>query len=136
MSEPIVSSPEILPSPPGQTAPLRQTFEEKLLSIMQEKNLTAPEVYKRANVDKTLFSKILSDRFYSPSRDTAIAIAFGLSLSLEEANDLIERAGFTLSGSIKRDAVLENCFRAGMSDVTEVNLLLHSLAMKPLGRST
>lgn len=113
---------------------LNVTFSEKIQQLMNEKGLTSPEVYKYANLDKTLFSKILSDREYSPSKDTAVAAAFGLRLNMKEADDLLDRAGYTLSHSIARDVALECCFKEGITNVVDINILLSELGYKPLGR--
>ena len=109
------------------------TFSQKLMELMREKELTSPEVYRRGNVEKSLFSKILSDAHDSPSRDTAIQIAFGLGLNLKEARDLIGRAGYRLTHSIERDVVIEDCFRERTADVTDVNIRLSEHGLAPLG---
>ena len=119
---------------PGKKIPIKLTFTEKLMQLMNEKGLSAPEVYKYANLDKTLFSKMLSDSKYSPSKDTAIATCFGLRLNLKEAKDLLDRAGYTLAHSIERDVALECCFKEGVTNVVDINILLSELGHKPLGR--
>ncbi len=111
------------------------TFTEKLYSLMQARGLKSPEVYKAAGIDKSLFSRILSDRNYTVKKDTAIAVAFGLGLNLEEAKDLLERAGYSLSHSIPRDIAFEYFFRKGLKDVVEVDLLLDRLGFTPLSNA-
>ena len=111
------------------------TFTEKLYQLMQQRGLKSPEVYRRANIERSLFSKILSDRFYMPKKDTAVALAFGLGLDLEQAQDLLKRAGYTLSHSIQRDVAIEYCFMNGLSDVIKVDYTLDSLGYAPLSRA-
>ena len=118
---------------PDLEALLEITFSRTLLGLMQEKDLSSPEVYKRGNVEKSLFSKILSDEYYSPSKDTAIQIALGLGLDLKEAKNLIGRAGYRLSRSIRRDVAIEYCFNEGITNVTMVNILLSDMGIAPLG---
>ncbi len=120
---------------PERKIPIKLTFTEKLLQLMNEKGLSAPEVYKYANLDKTLFSKMLSDSKYSPSKDTAVAVCFGLRLDLKGAKDLLDRAGYTLAHSIERDVALECCFKEGITNVDDINILLSELGYKPLGRN-
>ena len=71
---------------------VNQTFVDAVILYMREKDLNSTEVYKPANIDRKLFSKMLSDKYYKPSKDTAIAIALALKLSLDDATDLISRA--------------------------------------------
>ncbi len=110
------------------------TFAEKVDQILDERGLKRPEVYRRAGMDRTLFSKILSNRNYSPSKDTAISVSFGLKLSLEEADDLLKRAGYALSHSVARDLVIECCFMEGIYDVVKVNIILEKLGHLPLNK--
>ena len=98
---------------------LEPTFSERLREMMKERSLSAPEVYKRGNLDRSLFSKLMTDPAYSPSKDTAIQVAFGLQLSLKEAKELIGSAGYQLSRSIRRDVALECCFKHGYNNVVQ-----------------
>ena len=105
-----------------------------LIDYINEKNLRDSQVYKAAQVDRRLFSKIISDKEYKPAKDTCIAIALALNLTLEQANDLLSRAGYTLSHSTKRDVVIEYFFREKIYDLEEINLVLYNLDMKTIGR--
>ena len=113
---------------------VNQTFVDKVNEFIQKKQLPATSLYKAAQMDRRLFSKVMADHEYKPSRDTALAIALALHLSLKEAEDLLTRAGFTLSHSNKRDIVIEYCFKKQIYDITDINLLLDKLDMKVLGR--
>ena len=113
---------------------LDMTFCEKLRQILSQKRMASTDVYKAANVEKSLFSKIYNNKEYKPNKDTAVSIALGLELTLEEAEDLLGRAGYMLSHSDVRDIVLECCFRKKIYNVIEVNIILDKLGYKPLSR--
>jgi len=83
-----------------------ETFSETLLRLIDKNNLKDTEVYKKANIDRRLFSKIRSDKNYKPSKNTAIALSIALNLELDKALDLIGKAGFTLSLSSKFDLII------------------------------
>ena len=101
---------------------------------MNMKSLTETAVYKGASLDRRLFSKIMTDHQYMPSKDTAIAVALSLKLSPEEASDLLQRAGYSLSHSIKRDIGFEYFFNNHIHSVPEINIVLDKMGLKPLGR--
>ena len=89
------------------------------------------DVYKAAQVDRRLFSKIVSDREYKPAKDTCVAFAFALKLTLPEAEDLLSRAGYTLSHSSKRDVVIEYFFKEHIYNLNDVNGVLYQLQQDP-----
>ena len=101
-----------------------ETFQEMLFRLILEKGLTNPEVYKRANLDRRLFSKIQSDPNYQPKKNTAIALALALHLNLDETLDLMSRAGYVFSPSSKPDLIIEFCIENEIYDVMKINLLL------------
>lgn len=115
-------------------AVMDQTFTDKLLAIVNAKGLKNTEVYEAAQIDRRLYSKIMSERSYQPSKDTALALAFGLELTLQEAKDLLSRAGYTLSHSNKRDVILEYFFREEFYNLTEINIVLDDLGQKIIGK--
>lgn len=114
---------------------VNQSFVDKLLYYIERKGVRDSEVYKAAYVDKRLFSKMISNRDYKPSKDTAISFAFALKLTLDEAYDLLSRAGYTLSHSNKRDIIIEYFFRDKVYDLLMINEVLHNLDLKIIGRS-
>lgn len=114
---------------------VNQTFVEKLVYYIIQKGLKPAKIYKQAQIDKRLFSKIVLNHEYKPSKDTAIALALALKLSLEEALDLLSRAGYTLSHSDKRDIIIEFFFRESMFDLMDLNDVLYSLGQKIIGRT-
>ena len=110
------------------------TFVEKMLDYIDKRQLRESTVYKAAQVDRRLFSKIISDREYKPSKDTCVAFALALKLTLSEAEDLLSRAGYTLSHSNKRDVLIEFFFREKIYDLGNVNEVLYHLDQKLIGR--
>lgn len=110
------------------------SFADRLLFHIRNKHLRPSEVYRAAQMDRRLFSKIVSDGTYKPGKDTCIALALALGLSLSEASDLLARAGYVLSHSCRRDVVLEYFFCERVYDINDINEVLFRLGEKGLGR--
>ena len=101
--------------------------------MMDERKLDAPEVYKKANLDKKLFSKIRKNPDYNPKKQTAVALALALELNLDETVDLIGRAGLAFSPSSVFDVIIEYCIERRIYDVFEVNAILFEYDQPLLG---
>jgi len=110
-----------------------ESFAEMLIRMIDKKGMTDAECYKRANVDRRLFNKIKNNPMYKPSKQTVLAFAIALELSLEDTRDMLMKAGFALSHSNKVDIVVEYCIMTGNYSIIEINQVLFKLDLQPLG---
>ena len=108
-----------------------ETFSEMLLRLIDEKGLKDSDAYKRANIDRRLFSKIRGDINYVPSKKTAISFCMALQLEMEEAKKLLKAAGYALSSSSRFDLIImyliENC---------EYNIHFANIVLEDYGEGT
>ena len=109
----------------------KETFSERLLRLIDESGMTDVEVYKRAGIDRKLFSKIRTDKNYHPKIRVVYAFIFVLRLSLDDARDLLASAGYSISPASKFDLVMEFCIMEGY-DIDTVNGILYEMGMDVL----
>ena len=110
-----------------------ESFSQMVLRKIKEKGIKNSECYKKANVDKKLFSKIAGDIHYTPKKTTAVALAIALELSLPEARELLSKAGYALSKSSRFDIIIEYCLLHHIYNIHEVNIILYDFDQTLLG---
>ena len=115
------------------SGPRDETFAGMVARKLGERGIADETCILRANVDRRLFGKVMNNQGYKPGKQTALAFAVALQLPLDEARELLTKAGYTLSHGDKTDIAVEYCIMTGYYDVTEINEVLFKLDLQPLG---
>lgn len=105
---------------------IEETFSQRLLRMIDERGLRDSDVYTKAGIDRLHFSKIKNDIGYSPSKKMVLSFAIALELSLDEAKDLLQSAGYALSRSSKSDIITAYFLQNRIYDWLEINDVLYA----------
>ena len=112
---------------------LDEPFNETLMRLIDARGMKDPEVYRKANIDRKLFSKIRTGKGYTPGKKTILALCIALELNMEETEDLLEKAGYALSGSRLGDVIVTYFIENGEYDIYEINEALFRYNQPLLG---
>ena len=110
-----------------------QTFQEKLFELIDKSGMDDVTVYKKANIDRKVFSRIRSKRDYKPKKKTAVAFAIALELDLPTTIDLLARAEIAFSQSNLFDLIIAYFITHGVYDMFEINAALFQYDQPVLG---
>lgn len=111
-----------------------ETFSTMLLRLIDEKGLKDSEVYKKANIDRRLFSKIRGDEEYVPSKKTAISFCLALQLEMDEAKKLLKTAGYALSEASRFDLIIMYLIENNEYNIHFANIVLNDYGVGSLSK--
>jgi len=123
----------IEPLDPDLLDDLEPTFSQTLFKFIKQQGISETDCYKNANLDRRLFSKIRSNDDYQPRKNTVFALIVGLKLDIDDAEELLDSAGFSISHSIKLDTIMEYLIKKKIYDIVVVNEILYSFDCPTLG---
>lgn len=109
------------------------TFTEELLHLMKQRRYSSSVCYKKAHIDRKLFSQIMKNREYKPKKATVLAFILALELNMREANNLLCTAGYALSKADINDLIIRYCIQNRIYDLDDVNEILYRFEQPVLG---
>lgn len=126
--------PASVPAPAHYKVP-DESFGQAVVRLAEKRYKKTSEFYLKANITKQTYSRLKNETAYKPSRSTALACVVALGLELDEAEKLLKRAGFALSGSLLGDIIIQTAIEHGITDVTELNIELFNYDQPLIGLS-
>ena len=109
-----------------------ETFQDKLFQMIKDKNLDEVEIYKKGNISRQLFSKIRSEKDYHPAKNTVFSLAIGMELNIDEASELLEKAGFAFSSASKADLIIQYFMYHKNYNIFAINEVLEKYGLETL----
>ena len=109
------------------------TFQEQLFHLIDVRQMRDIDVYKRAQIDRKLFSRIRCNKDYKPKKNTAIALIMALELDIYESEELLKLAGLALSPGVRSDLIIRFCIMNAMYDIDKVNDILDRYGESTIG---
>lgn len=111
-------------------------FSEAVMQIMKQKQMSDSQVYKRADISRSVFGNMKANPLYQPSRETALAITVALQLDLDSSENLLAAAGYSFSSASKTDLIIRWSIAHGIDSVEQINDLLDAYELPRLMRKS
>ena len=108
-------------------------FVETLRELIQKSGQKNATIYKKANISKQHFSKLINNPNATITKPVAVAFALALELDLAQTQDLIKRAGYTLTNSSVFDLIIQYHIENKIYNVVEINIVLYEFDQPLLG---
>ena len=109
----------------------KQSFSNHIQELITKKGLKNSEVYAAANITKQYFSKLLNDQV-KPSKEKVLALAIGLHLNIDEAEELLKFAGYAFSPISQTDQVVKYFIEHEDYNVLKIDIVLFDYGLDPL----
>lgn len=138
MAMPEAAAPVMLPDMEGKSldeilGDAGQSFQQRLFELIDQSGMDDVSVYKKANIDRKVFSRIRCKADYKPKKKTAVAFAIALRLDMPTMLDLLSRAEIAFSPSNKFDLIITYFVTNGNYDIYEINAALFKYGQPILG---
>lgn len=105
-------------------------FTEQLFTMIDRTGRRDSEIYKKARIDRRLFSKIRSNKKYIPSKKTVLALCLALELPRDQADLLLACAGYSLSRADDFDLLIAFCMEKNIFNFFEIDEMLDHFGLE------
>lgn len=110
-----------------------ESFSTMLFRKIDELGIKDSDCYTRAHISKQVFSKIRCKNDYRPTKQTVLALAVALELSLEETVEMLRKAGFAFSQNSCFDIIVTFFIQNQIYDIGTINEYLYQYDQSLLG---